>query len=46
MAGGVLGTGLIGALLLLGTGQTHRLEKLTEKLRASEMATRAFNEKL
>ena len=46
MAAGVLGTGLIGALLLLGTGQTHRLEILTEKLRASEMATRAFNEKL
>jgi PAS domain S-box-containing protein len=46
MAAGVLGTGLIGALLLLGTGETHRLETLTEKLRASEMATRAFNEKL
>jgi PAS domain S-box-containing protein len=46
MAAGLLGTGLIGALLLLGTGQTHRLEILTEKLRASEMATRAFNEKL
>jgi PAS domain S-box-containing protein len=46
MAAGVLGTGLIGALLLLGTGQTHRLETLTRKLRASEMATRAFNEKL
>src|SRR5262249_6587740 len=42
MAAGVLGTGLIGALLLLGTGQTHRLKALTEKLRASEMATRAF----
>ncbi len=46
MAAGVLGTGLIGALLLLGTGQTHRLEILTEKLRASEMATRAFNKNL
>jgi PAS domain S-box-containing protein len=46
MAAGVLGTGLFGALLLLGTGQTHRLETLTEKLRASEVATRAFNEKL
>ncbi|HZZ62338.1 MAG TPA: CHASE domain-containing protein, partial [Roseiarcus sp.] len=46
MAAGVLGTGLIGSLLLLGTGHTHRLETLTEKLRASEMATRAFNEKL
>jgi PAS domain S-box-containing protein len=46
MAAGLLGTGLIGALLLLGTGQTYRLEKLTEKLRASEMATRTFNEKL
>jgi PAS domain S-box-containing protein len=46
MAAGILGTGLIGALLLLGTGQTHRLETLTERLRASEMATRAFNEKL
>jgi PAS domain S-box-containing protein len=46
MAAGVLGTGLIGALLLLGTGQTHRLEILTEKLSASEMATRAFNENL
>jgi PAS domain S-box-containing protein len=46
LAVGVLGTGLIGALLLLGTGQTHRLEKLAEKLRASEVATRAFNEKL
>jgi PAS domain S-box-containing protein len=46
MTAGVLGTGLIGALLLLGTGQTHRLKALTEKLRESEMATRAFNEKL
>jgi PAS domain S-box-containing protein len=46
MAVGVLGTGLVGSLLLLGTGHTHRLERLTEKLRASEMATRAFNDKL
>jgi PAS domain S-box-containing protein len=42
MAAGVLGTGLIGALLLLGTGETYRLEILTDKLRASEMAARPF----
>jgi PAS domain S-box-containing protein len=46
MAAGVFGTGLIGALLLLGTGETHRLKILSDKLRASETATRAFNEKL
>jgi integral membrane sensor domain MASE1 len=32
MAAGVLATGLIGALLLLGTGETHRLEILAKHI--------------
>jgi PAS domain S-box-containing protein len=46
LAAGVLGTGLIGALLLLGTGQTYRFETIADKLRTNERAMRTFNEQL
>jgi two-component sensor histidine kinase/integral membrane sensor domain MASE1 len=36
LATGALSTGLIGGLLLLGTGHTYRLEKLAKQLRESE----------
>jgi PAS domain S-box-containing protein len=40
LAAGCLGTGLIGGLLLLGTGHEHRFEGLANKLRASEASLR------
>ena len=36
LAAGALGTGLLGGLLLLGTGHTFRVEKLAMQLRTSE----------
>jgi len=33
LAAGVLGTGLLGALLMLGTGHTYRIERLATQLR-------------
>jgi PAS domain S-box-containing protein len=36
LAAGALGTGLLGAFLLLGTGHAFRFEELTKKLRRSE----------
>jgi two-component sensor histidine kinase/integral membrane sensor domain MASE1 len=36
LAAGALGTGLLGGLLLLGTGHAYRLEKLAQQLRESE----------
>jgi two-component sensor histidine kinase/integral membrane sensor domain MASE1 len=36
LAAGALGTGLLGGLLLLGTGHAYRLEKLAKRLRESE----------
>jgi PAS domain S-box-containing protein len=36
LAAGVLGTGLLGALLMLGTGQAYRFELLADDLRARE----------
>jgi PAS domain S-box-containing protein len=36
LAAGALGTGLLGAFLLLGTGHSFRIEELTKKLRRSE----------
>jgi two-component sensor histidine kinase/CHASE1-domain containing sensor protein len=36
LAAGALGTGLLGGLLLLGTGHTYRLERLTDQLREGE----------
>ena len=38
LAAGVLGTGLLGALLLLGTGYAHRIEALVEE-RTRDLAT-------
>jgi len=40
LAAGALGTGLLGGLLLLGTGHGHRFEQLANKLRASEASLR------
>lgn len=40
LAAGLLGTGLIGALLLLGTGQAYRFEQLAGRLRANEVSLR------
>jgi PAS domain S-box-containing protein len=37
LAAGGLGTGLLGAFLLLGTAHTYHLEKIAEKLRRSEL---------
>ena len=36
LAAGVLGTGLLGALLILATGHTHRVQILADDLRARE----------
>src|SRR6516164_3128046 len=40
LAAGALGTGLIGGLLLLGTGHVYRFEQLTKKLRENEASLR------
>jgi PAS domain S-box-containing protein len=40
LAAGALGTGLIGGLLLLGTGHGYRFEQLAKKLRESELSLR------
>ena len=40
LASGALGTGLIGSLLLLGTGHGHRFEQLANKLRENEASLR------
>ena len=40
LAAGALGTGLLGGLLLLGTGHGHRFEQLANKLRESEASLR------
>ena len=41
LAAGVLGTGLLGALLILGTGHTYRLKTLATELRQNEALLRA-----
>ncbi len=40
LAAGALGTGLIGGLLLLGTGHVYRFEQLAKKLRENELSLR------
>jgi PAS domain S-box-containing protein len=40
LAAGALGTGLIGGLLLLGTGHVYRFEQIAEKLRENEASLR------
>lgn len=40
LAAGALGTGLIGGLLLLGTGHVYRFEQIAKKLRANEASLR------
>jgi PAS domain S-box-containing protein len=40
LAAGALGTGLIGGLLLLGTGHVYRFELLTKKLQENEASLR------
>ena len=40
LAAGALGTGLLGSLLLLGTGHGHRFEQLGNKLRENEASLR------
>jgi PAS domain S-box-containing protein len=40
LAAGALGTGLIGGLLLLGTGHVYRFEQLANKLRENELSLR------
>lgn len=40
LAAGALGTGLIGGLLLLGTGHAHRFEQLANRLRDNELSLR------
>jgi PAS domain S-box-containing protein len=40
LAAGALGTGLIGGLLLLGTGHVYRFEQLAKKLRQNEASLR------
>ncbi|MFZ0986454.1 MAG: CHASE domain-containing protein, partial [Xanthobacteraceae bacterium] len=40
LAAGALGTGLIGGLLLLGTGHVYRFEQLANKLRQNEASLR------
>jgi PAS domain S-box-containing protein len=40
LAAGALGTGLIGGLLLLGTGHVYRFERLAQKLRQNEASLR------
>ncbi len=40
LAAGALGTGLIGSLLMLATGHSHRLEQLANKLRENEASLR------
>jgi len=40
LAAGALGTGLIGCLLLLGTGHGHRFEQLAKRLRENEASLR------
>ena len=40
LAAGALGTGLIGGLLLLGTGHVYRFERLADKLRQNEASLR------
>ena len=40
LAAGALGTGLIGGLLLLGTGHVYRFEQLAKKLRENEVSLR------
>jgi PAS domain S-box-containing protein len=40
LAAGALGTGLIGGLLLLGTGHGYRFEQLAKKLRENEASLR------
>ena len=40
LAAGALGTGLIGGLLLLGTGHAYRFEQLANKLRENEASLR------
>ncbi len=42
LAAGVLGTGLLGALLMLGTGHSHRFEMLADHLRAKEAELEAI----
>ena len=40
LAGGALATGLLGALLMLGTGHTFRVQSLADRLRSSESSLR------
>ena len=40
LAAGALGTGLIGGLLLLGTGHVYRFEQLAKRLRENELSLR------
>jgi PAS domain S-box-containing protein len=40
LAAGALGTGLIGGLLLLGTGHVYRFEQIAKKLRENEASLR------
>ena len=40
LAAGVLGTGLLGALLILGAGHAYRFEALADELRESAWCTR------
>jgi PAS domain S-box-containing protein len=42
LAAGVLGTGLLGALLMLGTGHSYRFEMLADHLRAKEAELEAI----
>lgn len=44
LAAGALSTGLLGGLLLLGTGHTYRLQQLTSNLRESETRKSAVME--
>jgi two-component sensor histidine kinase/CHASE1-domain containing sensor protein len=46
LAAGALGTGLLGALLLLGTGHAYRFERLADKLRESEARLTAILEQI
>jgi PAS domain S-box-containing protein len=44
LAAGALSTGLLGALLLLGTGHAYRLQRLADQLRESEARWRSIFE--
>jgi PAS domain S-box-containing protein len=46
LAAGIFGTGLLGALLLLGTGQAHRFQTIAGRLRESEARLTAILEQL